>query len=197
MEAEVRRLRCIYQGMKARCYNPNSIGYATYGGKGIDICEEWLNSVDSFIEWSLNNGYESELTIDRIDGSKGYSPDNCRWVDWKTQANNKRHYWLPQDFLDAPYEKMPDEEQFALRKEIKRKLCEYELTQVWLIQQLRRANIITDKTEMSSILSGTRGGAKAETLLRMSRSILRAYERYEDSIKEGLRDEWTKPYKKD
>lgn len=113
------------------------------------------------------------------------------------EINNKRHYWRPQDFLGHSYKKMPGEEQVALRKEIKQKLREYELTQVWLIQQLRRANVITDKTEMSSILSGTRSGAKAEFLLRMSRSILQTYEKYEDSVKEGLRNEWMKAYKKD
>jgi uncharacterized protein (DUF849 family) len=114
----------------------------------------------------------------------------------KEKTNNKRHYWLPQHFLYTTYEKMSDEEQFASKKEIKQKLRDYSLTQVWLIRQLHRVNIITDKAEMSSILSGTRGGAKVETLLRMSQSILHAYEKYEDSMEKGLRNEWTKPYKK-
>ena len=62
------RLYSIYSGMKQRCYNPNNQHYSIYGGKGIKICDEWLNKngLQNFIEWSLNNGYEDHLTIDRI-----------------------------------------------------------------------------------------------------------------------------------
>lgn len=58
-----------------------------YGGKGVKICEEWLKNPKSFEEWSLSNGYGDELTIDRIDSDKDYSPDNCRWI---TLAENSR-----------------------------------------------------------------------------------------------------------
>ena len=56
---------------------------------GIEMCEEWLNDYLAFREWSLNNGYSDDLQIDRIDNSKGYSPDNCRWVSVKDNQNNK------------------------------------------------------------------------------------------------------------
>jgi DNA-binding transcriptional regulator YiaG len=73
--------------MKSRCYNPNDQHYKWYGGKGVTICDEWLseNGVQSFIEWALNNGYEENLSIDRIDSNKPYEPQNCRWI---TQALN-------------------------------------------------------------------------------------------------------------
>lgn len=86
------RLYSIYHGMKERCYNKNTQQYKYYGAKGITICDEWLNEngVQNFIEWSLNNGYNENLSIDRIDSKKGYSPDNCQWITQK--MNSSRFY---------------------------------------------------------------------------------------------------------
>ena len=83
------RLYAIYKHMRNRCYNKNDNRYYCYGAKGITICDEWLNSFETFMEWSMNNGYTDGLSIDRIDCSKMYCPDNCRWVDINVQANNK------------------------------------------------------------------------------------------------------------
>ncbi len=58
--------------------------------RDIEMCDEWLNDYTKFREWSLNNGYSDELQIDRIDNTKGYSPDNCRWVTVKENQNNRR-----------------------------------------------------------------------------------------------------------
>lgn len=82
-----RRLYRILWGMKSRCYNENSEKYKHYGGRGITVCDEWLNNYDSFETWALANGYEDGLTIDRIDVDGNYEPNNCRWL---TRAENNK-----------------------------------------------------------------------------------------------------------
>jgi hypothetical protein len=81
----------VWIGMKQRCYNINHKNYQHYGGRGIIICEEWKNSFENFYNWAINNGYNDNLSIDRIDVNGNYEPINCRWVDMKTQQNNKRN----------------------------------------------------------------------------------------------------------
>lgn len=81
------RLYNIWYDMRERCDNINSDKYQHYGARGISICDDW-KKFEPFAIWSLQHGYSDDLTIDRIDGSDGYSPDNCRWVDWYIQANN-------------------------------------------------------------------------------------------------------------
>lgn len=97
------RLNRIFRHIRGRCYNPNNKDYKDYGGRGITICEEWNNREKvpnednatkgylAFKKWALSHGYSDNLTIDRIDTNKGYSPDNCRWVTNKVQQNNKRN----------------------------------------------------------------------------------------------------------
>ena len=82
-----KKLYSIYSVMKYRCYNPNSKRWKYYGGKGVIICEEWLENVDNFISWSHNNGYKEGLSINRIDSNKDYSPENCEWI---TRSENSR-----------------------------------------------------------------------------------------------------------
>jgi hypothetical protein len=84
------RLHNVWLGMKERCYNINSHSYENYGGRGIVICDEWLEDFMKFYNWSYDNGYKSKLTIDRMDNDKGYSPDNCRWATPLVQQNNTR-----------------------------------------------------------------------------------------------------------
>lgn len=77
--------------IKQRCLNPNCKAYSRYGAKNINICDEWKNNSNSFFEWSINNGYQENLTIDRINNNLGYTPENCRWVDKSTQSANRKN----------------------------------------------------------------------------------------------------------
>lgn len=86
------RLYKVWENMKARCYNPKHKSYHRYGGRGIEICEEWKNNFSAFEKWALENGYDGtapqgKCTIDRIDNDKGYSPDNCQWVSNRENCN--------------------------------------------------------------------------------------------------------------
>lgn len=85
------RLFRTWQHMLNRCYNTNVRGYKNYGGRGISVCEEWRNSFIPFRDWAHQNGYNEDLSIDRIDVNGNYEPNNCRWTTAKVQANNKRN----------------------------------------------------------------------------------------------------------
>lgn len=85
------RLYYIWSHIKARCYNKNHDNYKYYGGRGIIVCDNWKNDFIAFYNWAIANGYQDNLTIDRIDVNGNYEPNNCRWASWKQQQRNTRH----------------------------------------------------------------------------------------------------------
>lgn len=84
------RVFVMYSNMFQRCENPNHKSYDNYGARGIKVCDEWRNDCEAFINWAMKNGYQDHLTIDRVDSDAGYFPSNCRFVDRKAQAQNRR-----------------------------------------------------------------------------------------------------------
>lgn len=83
------RILQIFVLMKSRCYNKNDKSFKFYGGKGIRICDEWIENPKLFEQWSIENGYMEGLTIDRIDVNGDYCPENCRWITLQDNARYK------------------------------------------------------------------------------------------------------------
>lgn len=82
------KLHSVWSDMKHRCNNPNNKRYDIYGGKGVKVCNEWSDSFEVFYAWAIANGYEQGLSLDRIDGDLGYTPNNCRWIAIADQSRN-------------------------------------------------------------------------------------------------------------
>ena len=101
------RLNVVWQGMLARCNNQHHKSYKNYGGRGIKVCDEWLDFT-AFEEWAFANGYDEnaprgQCTLDRIDNNGNYEPNNCRWADMKTQMQNQRP--RKKGYKRGPYKK--------------------------------------------------------------------------------------------
>ena len=83
------KLYSIWVNMRNRCFNQENKSFAYYGGRGISVCDEW-NEFLNFEKWAIQNGFEENLTLDRIDVNGNYEPENCRWISQKEQMRNTR-----------------------------------------------------------------------------------------------------------
>ena len=113
------RIYSVWNGMRVRCDPKNKTTHPNHAGKGIEVCDEWQNSFELFMEWANKNGYvESVTSLDRIDPSGNYEPDNCRWVDWKTQCRNKENTDVDFDIIafgeTKPFYEWCDDERCAV-----------------------------------------------------------------------------------
>ena len=84
-----KRIAHIFYDMLRRCYDKENKDFKYYGERGVSVCQEWLENPTLFEEWALQNGYKENLTIDRVKEDKNYTPDNCRWIDKKTNTRFK------------------------------------------------------------------------------------------------------------
>ena len=90
------RLYRVWASVKRRCDNPKTNSFSNYGGRGIKVCDEWLNNFTNFRDWAIKNGYNKDAkygqcTLDRINPNGDYEPSNCRWINFKEQCRNKRN----------------------------------------------------------------------------------------------------------
>lgn len=90
------RLYNIWLLMRYRCSSPKAINYKYYGGKGIRVCQEWVDNYEAFYNWSISNGYSNMLTIDRKESNKNYSPNNCQWIT--KSENSKKKFKTKEGF---------------------------------------------------------------------------------------------------
>lgn len=78
----------VWKQMKQRCSNPKHQFYKNYGGKGVDVCQEWSADYALFRDWAWKNGYAPGMSIERNSNSLGYNPDNCKWLP---RGENSKH----------------------------------------------------------------------------------------------------------
>lgn len=130
----------IWRGIRKRCLCKKDQVYHRYGGRGIDLCPEWTDSFEAFLR-DVGPRPSMQHTLDRIDNNKGYSKENCRWTDWKTQSRNRRNNHLI-TFRGETKCLIEWGEQFGIRKDtLRRRLVVYK----WSIEEALLTPVIKRK----------------------------------------------------
>ena len=136
------RLYRIWRGMLGRCNNSKSTSYKNYGGRGITVCEAWSNDFTAFQNWAFSNGYQDDLSIDRIDVNGNYSPENCRWATATEQArNNRRNRHITINGETKVYA------EWCEQKGIRMSVVEKRLKKGWSIEEALNTPVGKKKTE--------------------------------------------------
>ena len=86
------REHAIWRGIIQRCTNPNNTAFQYYGGRGIAVCDRWLNSFEAFYS-DMGPRPSSDYSVERRDGTRGYGPDNCYWATAQQQSENRSNNW--------------------------------------------------------------------------------------------------------
>lgn len=98
--ADKEKLYGVWEQMRSRCNNPNNPRYASYGAKGISVCEEW-NNYENFRKWAFANGYAESptgtpraeiISIDRLNPRSGYNPSNCQWITVAENSKKRKRF---------------------------------------------------------------------------------------------------------
>ena len=136
------RLSYIWRDMRKRCYNPKSESYKNYGGRGVRICDEWLDDAGflNFYKWAMENGYNDNLTIDRINNNDHYKPDNCRWVTKSENTNNRRNHVFVEfngEILNLT--------QLARKLNVNPRTISKQKTRGWSLEKILRKAGVTDE----------------------------------------------------
>lgn len=110
----VYRLRYV---IMTRCYNAKNKDFKYYQGKGIKVCDEWLNNPQSFFQWCFDNGWKEGMALDRIDSQKDYSPDNCQFIS-KSLNLSKMHQQNNMIGDKAPNSKLNTDDVIEIKKRL-------------------------------------------------------------------------------
>lgn len=136
------RISYIWRDMRKRCYNPKTKSYKNYGGRGIRMADEWLGDAGfiNFYNWAMENGYNDNLTIDRINNNDHYKPDNCRWVTKFENENNRRNHIFVQyngEILNLA--------ELARKLNVNYKTISKQKTRGWSLEKILRKAGVTDE----------------------------------------------------
>lgn len=176
----------IYYLMKGRCYNPNKPDYKWYGGRGIQMCDEWKESYLNFKSWAILNGYEEGLTIDRIDSDGNYEPSNCRWVSMTVQNNNKKS--VPRYRFNGEEHSISE---WARILGVKRELLKDRITKLgWSIEKAFTTPTLSNETKENNVILEYNGEAHPigtwERLLGFRPETIRSRIKHGWSVEEAL-----------